>query len=187
MADPSETTQVSDPDEISQAELLSAVQALSVQVGGLQSELRALRAQTRSLPASNLDAPGWDDRPQVRRESSAWIRSLDGPSARPPAVPRLFLELVFLIAVAVGAVLADLGPEAIVLVMTGSWALVALAEWTAAVAARRRAEVFDAPLAGGGVFADDPSWFVPPVERTELEVVEEDEDTATRLPRPASE
>ena len=187
MADPSETTQVSAAEEVDPAELLNAVRALSAQVGGLQSELRALRSETRPLPASGLDAPGWDDRPQVRRESSAWIRSLDGPASRPPAVPRLFLEIVFLCAVAVAVVLADLEAPAIVAVMVGAWALVALAEWTSALAARRRAEILGAPLAGSGLFADDPSWFVPPVERTELEAGEEDEDTATRLPRPVSE
>jgi hypothetical protein len=189
MADPSETTQVSaDPSDAQQAELLGAVRALSAQVGGLQAELRSLRAQTRPLPAPEGDAPGWEDRTPARRESSAWIRSLDGPAPRAPAVPRLLLEIVFLAVVAVGVVLADLDAPAIVAVMAVAWLLVALAEWTAAQAAKRRGELVDSSLAGiGGVFADDPSWFAPPVERTELEVVEEGEDTATKLPRPSPE
>jgi hypothetical protein len=188
VADPSETTQVSPrPDDPEQAELLDAVRALAAQVGGLQAELQALRAETRSLPASTLDVAGWGDgSASARRETSTWLRSLEGPSSRGIAVPRLFLEIVFLVAVAVAVALAELDPVAIVLLMGGAWILVALAESTAAQAARRRAEVLEAPLAGG-IFGDDPSWFAPPVEPGELEAVEaveDDEDTATRLPPP---
>jgi hypothetical protein len=188
VADPSETTQVSArPDDPEQAELLDAVRSLSAQVGGLQSELRSLRGQSRSLPASSLDTHGWGDAP-ARRESSAWIRSLDRPSQRAVAVPRLFLEILFLVAVAVAVTLAELDEVAIVLLMSGAWILVALAEWTAAQAASRRADVFEAPLSGA-VFADDPSWFEPPrerqgFERAAFDVVEEDQATTTRLPPP---
>ena len=63
MADPSETTQVSvEPDGSETSELLGAVQALSAQVGGLQTELHALRSQVRPLPEP-ADAPGWGDSP----------------------------------------------------------------------------------------------------------------------------
>ena len=54
MADPSETTQLSvgspEPDS---AELLEAIKEVSSEIDGLQSELRALRAQARGLPAAD--------------------------------------------------------------------------------------------------------------------------------------
>jgi hypothetical protein len=190
VADPSETTQVSArPDDPEQAELLDAVRSLSAQVGGLQSELRSLRGHGRSLPASSLDSHGWGDgTAPARRESSAWIRSLDRPSQRAVAVPRLFLEILFLVAVAVAVTLAELDEVAIVLLMSGAWILVALAEWTAAQTASRRSDVFEAPLSGA-VFADDPSWFEPPGERAGVDraalVVEEEQENATKLPPPA--
>ena len=164
MTDPSETTQVSqDPDS---AELLDAVRGLAVQVGGLQAELKALRAQSHSLPES-ADAPAWGTSTPARREQSQWMRSLDRPGRRPPALPRLLLEIVFLVAVAGAAAIAELDAVLIVLLMTGAWALVAVAEWLAAQAARRQAIVSAMPLAGGGgVVADDPSWFAPPLERS---------------------
>jgi hypothetical protein len=166
VADPSETTQVSlEPKDPEQVELLGAVRALSAQVGGLQAELQALRAETRALPAS-ADAPSWDQSTPARREKSAWMRSLDRPGPRPPAVPRFFLEIVFLVAVAVAAALAELDPVVIILVMAAAWALVAAAELLAARASRRQAEISAMPLAGAGsFFADDPSWFAPPLER----------------------
>lgn len=199
MADPSETTQVShDPADPREGELLGAVRALSVQVGGLQAELQSLRSQRRApLPDSSADAPGWANSTAVRRESSAWMRSLDGPGPRAPAVPRVLLEVVFLVTVAVGAALANLQPVVIVVVMVLAWILVVAAEWAAAQAGMRRAEASQAPLAGvaESLFADDPSWFAPPVERTALEAPQDTldgfddtlggEDTGPKLP-PAS-
>ena len=183
MADPSETTQVSvRPDDPQQAELLDAVRSLSAQVGALQGELRSLR-QARGLPPS-LDTHGWGDGSTPRRESATWVRSLERPPPRPVAVPRLFLEILFLVAVAVAVALAELDAVAIVVLMAGAWILVALAEWTAAQAASRRAEFFSAPLAGSA-FADDPSWFAPPGERAQVEVAEVEEESPTRLPPPA--
>jgi hypothetical protein len=94
------------------------------------------------------------------------MRSLDRPGPRPPAVPRFLLEIVFLIAVAGAAAIAELDPAIIVALMAGAWALVAAAEWFAARAAQRQAVMSEMPLAGaGGVFPDDPSWFAPPLER----------------------
>jgi hypothetical protein len=202
MADPYDETQISlegmpdpAPDEAGAAgmdrdELLGAIRALSAQVGGLQSELQSLRAQSGALgrpalPPPEAGSPGWEDRPPVRRESSPWIRSLDGPAQRAPAVPRLFLEVVFLVAVAVACVIAELATLVVVLLMTGAWGLVALAEWLAAREARHQAELALRPLAGmGGVMADDPSWFRPPVERRLApvpEAAEDDEDTQDGL------
>ena len=93
VADPSETTQVSvEPDGAETSELLGAVRALSAQVGGLQAELHALRSQVRPLPEP-ADAPGWGDSPPARRESSPWVRTLERPGPRGPAVPRLLIEI----------------------------------------------------------------------------------------------
>lgn len=176
MADPSETTQVSvGPADPETAELLGTIRALSAQVGGLQSELQSLRGQSRGLPGASADAPAWDRTP-ARRESSAWIRSLDGPGPRGPAVPRLLLEVVFLVVVAAAAAIAELDAAVIVVLMAAAWALVALSEWTAAQAARRRAEMSLSPLPGAGtVLADDPSWFAPPLEHIALEPIDEED------------
>lgn len=189
MADPSETTQISlGPAEPEAAELIDAIKSVSTDIESLQSELRTLRAQARGLPAGERETLGWDDRLSVPRESSPWIRSLDGPSPRQPGVPRLLLEVVFLVVVAGAAAIANLDPFVIVVLMIGAWGLVALTEWLAEREARRRAELALAPLAGGSaVLADDPSWFRPPVERAVLEPIpEEDEDTEEgRTPHPS--
>ena len=201
MADPSETTQVSlEPRDPEAAELLGAVRALSAQVGGLQAELQSLRAETRQLPTAGGDTPGWEDGgAPARRDGSPWVRSLDVPPPRPPAVPRLLLEIVFLVAVALAAAIAKLDAPAIVLLMAGAWGLVVLAEWLAARAASRQAEFLQAPLAGAA-FADDRAWFAPRVDRTGLEAAapseaneaaepapEEGEDTAEKPPPSPSE
>ena len=184
MADASETTQVShEPADAETVELLAAVRALSAQVGGLKAELQTLRAQTRSLPAGGGDTPGWDAGVPARRSTAAWMRSLESPVVRRPVVPWLFLEIVFLVAVAVVAAVAKLDALGVVAAMGGAWLLVAIAELTAARATRLREEAVYGGLAGArSGFADDPSWFTSPVERTALEVVEGDEDTAARLP-----
>jgi hypothetical protein len=186
MPDPSETTQVSRAPDGEEAELLSAVRTLAAQVGGLQGELRAIRAQMRSLPAAETDTHGWDESVPARRERSIWVHSLDSPVARRLPVPRLLLEIVFLVAVAVLAAVAQLNAIVIGALMAGAWILVALAEWVAARTAGGRDELAYGFYAGAGLgFAEDPSWFAPPVERTMLEVVEGGDGTTARLP-PAS-
>jgi hypothetical protein len=188
VSDPSETTQVSRPPDSEEAELLSAVRALAVQVSGLQAELRTIRTQTRSLPAAEADTPGWDDRVPMRPERSIWVHSLDSPALKRPPVPRLLLEVIFLVAVAVLAAVAQLEAVVVVVLMAGAWVLVALAEWAAARSARRRDEIAYGFYAGGAMgLAEDASWFAPPVERTVLEVVEGGDDTAARLPPPSSD
>ncbi|MBM2822948.1 MAG: hypothetical protein HW413_1694 [Thermoleophilia bacterium] len=189
MADPSETTQVShEPANQESEELLAAVRALATQVAGLQSELQTLRAQPRSLPVPDEERPGWDDRMPAQRESAAWVRSLDTPAARRAAVPWLALEIVFIVAVAVLAVIAGLDAPAVVAVMVGAWLLVALAEWTAARAARRDdALVYGTTAPVGPAVSQDPSWFAPPVERTALEITDVGETTPARLPPPPPE
>ena len=164
-------------------EVLAAIHELSARVGGLQAEVNALRAQEHPLPDAGGEAPGWDGRPGLGRETSAWVRDLEGPSSRRADVPWLLLEITFLAAAAVGVAVADLDWVAIVAVMAGAWMLVAIAEWTIARTARRRAEAAYAPLTVYGPgFASDPSWFAPPAERTVLDVGSE--DTGARLPPP---
>ena len=188
VADPSETTQIThhDPRPAPADDVLDAVRTLTAQMRDLQEEVRAVRAQTRALPGSGAEAPGWDDGGLRGRDSLEWVRSLEGPSQRQPPVPRLLLELVFLAGVAVACAIAKLDTDVIVAVMAGAWVLVALAEWTAARADRRRTETVYVPLhVAGDAFTEDPSWFAPPVERTSLDVVGDAEDTAAGLEQPS--
>ena len=188
MADPSETTQITRRDSPSEPsdDVLEAVRALSAQMRDVQAELHSIRVQTRSLPAA-ADSPGWEDGAPRGRDSLAWVRSLDSPSRRQPPVPRLLLEIVFLAGVAVVCAVAELDTNVIVAVMAVAWALVVLAEWTAARADRQRAETVYLPLhVSNPALAEDRSWFAPPVERTSLDVAGDAEDTAAGLEQPSS-
>jgi hypothetical protein len=192
MADPAETTQVArGPAGRESEELLEAVRALATQVAELQAELQTLRTHARTLPADDDERPGWDDRAttvQVQRDTAAWVRSVDSPTLRRAAIPWLALEIVFLVAVAVLAAVAGLDTAAVIAVMAGAWLLVALAEWTSARAARRRAEaiVYESVAPSTTAFAEDPSWFDPPSERTALEVGDGGQSARTRLLPPQS-
>jgi hypothetical protein len=193
VADPSETTQIGGAPESDEpstsadsAEVLGAVRELSERVGELQAEIQELRVQTRALPVPGAEAAGWEDPRSGGPDMLTWVRALDAPGARGPAVPRLLLEIVFLVAVAVAAAIAELKVFEIVAVMAGAWILVALAEFAAARSARRRAEAVYAPFPGlAPGYPTDPSWFAPPVERTALDVVDAEEDSRAKLP-PAS-
>ena len=182
MADPSETTrETSAPATIEESELLGAVRALSAQVGGLQAELQALRSEARPLPSGQADVPGWEVDAPARRDGSAWMRSVASPGARGPAVPRLLLEILFLVAVACLAAVARLDTPLVVAVMAGAWALVALAEWAGERAVRLRDEAAFGRYAGPG---GEPSWFSPHREPT---LVGADERAAGKLPPPATD
>ena len=182
MADPSETTQVThhDPSVVPPNDVAGAVRALTAQVKSLQAEVRAIRVQTPSLPAASAETPGWGDRGR-RHDSLAWVSSLEGPPRRQPAVPRLLLEIVFLAGVAVACAIAELDAKVIAGVMGAAWVLVALAEWTAARADRRRVETVYVPIQVTGGVPEDPSWFAPPVERTSLDAANDAEDTAAGI------
>jgi hypothetical protein len=186
MADPSETTQVSRaPAETDERELLSAVRALSAQVGELQAEITELRSQAQSLPSGELEHPGWDVPSATLRDGGAWVRSLDAPSSRRLSVPWLAVEIAFLVAVAVLAVVADLGVLVIVGLMAAAWAVVALGEWAGARAARQRhALTYGAYTPVPTALPEDPSWLEPPSERTALDAMDESQRTVTRLPPP---
>lgn len=199
MADPSQTTRATsapapEGDEVEEsskasegsAELVGAIRELSARVGNLQAEVQTLRTQSRSLPAPGAEA-GWDDG-RSGPDLMTWVRALDAPAARVPAVPRLLLEIVFLVAVAVGAAIAELDVVEIAVVMGVAWLLVAGAELAAARAARQRAEAAYAPLPGfAHSFVPDQAWFAPPVERTMLDDTSPGEDTQARLPPPSDD
>jgi len=185
VADPSETTQVSEtPAEVESVELLGAVRSLAAQVGSLQAEVQALRASGRMLPPGEGDPHGWDERPVARHDSPPWVRSLDSPGARRPAVPRLVVEIGFLVAVAVVAAIARLDAPVVILVMAGAWALVAAMEWAAAREAASRERALLRSGLGAAVVSDDASWFSPPADEPVPELAEIGEDTAARLPPP---
>ncbi len=189
MADPSETTQVShEPALLEREELLAAVRTLATQVGELQEELHSLRTQARALPVEDGERPGWDEHVPTRLESAPWVRSLDSPKLRRAAIPWLLLEIFFLVAVAVLAVVADFSAPAAIAVIAGAWLLVALVEWTSARAARRDAAiVYDYVASGAAMFPDDPSWLEPPSERTALDISGTRETRSARLPPPSAD
>ena len=187
MADPSETTQVSSPPaEAGDQELLDAVRSLASQVGRLQGEVHALRSESASLPQHESERPGWEEAPTgTLRDGGAWVRSLDAPTYRHLSVPWLLLELLFLVAVAVLAAVADLDTPVIVGLMLVAWLIVAGAEWASARAAHQRQAMAYGPRATvRTTIPDDPSWLVPLSERTALDV---SQASATRLPPPAPE
>jgi hypothetical protein len=182
MADPSETTQVSQAQE---AELVDAVRALADQVGALQHDVRALRAEGHMLPSGEADRHGWDEgAPMAVREGPAWVRSVDSPRPRGIAVPWLLLEILFLVAVAVLCAVAGLDAPVIAGVMVAAWALVALGEWLLSRAEREhRALVYGTGAPPAVSMPDDQSWFGSNGDDTLLDAPSAERPPA-RLPPP---
>lgn len=185
MADPSETTQVSQEPVGGEPELLDAVRALAAQVGSLQDDVHALRSEAHTLPTSEADRHGWDEgTPPELREGPAWVRSVDSPRPRGMAVPWLLVEIVFLVAVAVLCAVAGLDAPVIVGVMIAAWALVALGEWLLARAERERhALVYSAGAPIVPSFPEDHTWFAQNGDDTLLDLPSS-ERPPTRLPPP---
>jgi hypothetical protein len=185
MADPSETTQVSrEPTE--QDELVEAVRALATQVGSLQEDVHALRAEAHLLPSGEVDRPGWDERaatPVVVRDGPAWLRSVDSPRPRGIAIPWLLLEILFLVAVAVLCAVAGLDLAAIVGVMVAAWLLVAIGEWFASRADRQRRAVVYGGVPVAAKAPDDRAWFTSNGDDTLLDAPSSERPPA-RLPPP---
>jgi hypothetical protein len=161
------------------------VRELEEVAGELKAELRALRsARAVPPPVAPADPERW---PVDGEEpgSPEWIAAVPAPLVRPSRVPRLALEGLFLLLVALLAGLADLAVPWIVLVMVTAWALVVLGEWAAA--ARRARWRLDevAPALGEAGAAPSP-WDVPVVEATVVEAGSELEEhtVVTRLPAP---
>lgn len=164
------------------ADLADAVRVLSDRIEALQAEVRRLGGS--SLPPAG---PGWDAGAAAAppAASYAWIGSLRAPVRRRPSVPRFLFEALFLAGAAVAAALAELDAPVIVAVMAGAWLLVALIEWAASRAERRRGELFVAPApAPQQPTPADAAWFVPPVEQTVLETPADARTAVTKLPQP---
>ncbi len=181
MAEPSETTLASRASETpSETELLGAVRALSDQVGGLQAELQSLRASSRPLPGGEGDVAGWEVDAPARRDGSLWMHSVASPGAGRPAVPRLLVEILFLVAVACLAAVARLETPLVIAVMAGAWALVAAAEWATDRSARLGAEAaFGRSTPAGSV----GSWSPPQSAGYEVAATE----PTAKLPPPAAD
>jgi hypothetical protein len=163
-----------DPD------LADVVRELSDRIEALQADVRRLGGP--SLPAAE---PGWNDEPgdSPPSPSYAWLSSVGAPARRRPTVPRLLLEVLFLICVAAAAAIAKLDAAVIAGVMAASWILVALIEWAGSRADRQRDAIPTfVPPQPVEQRAADPSWFVPPVEHTLLEPAPDSPTAVTKLP-----
>lgn len=183
MAEPSETTQVTGgPSRVETDELLAAVRTLSAQVGDLRAELQALRTHASPLPEAELH--GWQERSRAFEENPAWVRSIDLPAPRRPAVPRLLLEIAFLVAVAVLCAVAELDAPVIAALMGISWALVAGFEWATATSARRREEAAYRSGFTTGSHDEGVSWLEPGDDGSGFEGPEVAAKTGAKLPPP---
>jgi hypothetical protein len=179
-----------DPARVEQAFAVFAdrVRELEEVAAELRAELHALRAE-RGAPRI-VDAEQWPVELVEGAASPDWVAAVPAPLARGNPIPRLALEGVFLLLVALFAGLADLSVEWIVLVMTAAWALVVLGEWAAAAkrAAWRLDEV--APPLGDPAAETTGPWDMPVVEATVVESGPEPESqtVVTKLPaEPAEE
>jgi len=159
----------------------------------LRAELHSLRAE-RSAP-NRFDDEDW---PAVSGlagstlPSADWVATVPPPLARRVTVPRLAVEGMFLLLVAVLAGLADLAPVWIVLVMVVAWVLVALAEWAAAAKRSRWRldEIAPAVVVPGPEAADSTGpWDMPVVESTAVdspEAASESKTIVAKLPEQAT-
>lgn len=155
----------------------------------LRAELQALRSERRDFePApAHYESEEWPvDGPNVNGTAPApdWVSSVPAPLTRTVAIPRLVLEAIFLVLVALFAGLADLSTTAIAVVMAAAWALVVVAEWAAA--ARRARWHLDAVATPVADAADDNTgpWSMPVVEATVVEAPDDSEShtIVTKLP-----
>jgi hypothetical protein len=162
----------------------------------LRAELHALRAE-RAAPARSptphaapsFDAERWPLDGAEGAVSADWVRAVPAPLARGNPIPRLALEAVFLLLVALCAGLADLDVAWIVLVMVTAWALVVLGEWATAVKrARWRLDEIAPPLGSEAAETTGP-WDMPVVEATVVETGPDPESqtVVTKLPADVEE
>lgn len=162
---------MSDPQP--EPDVAEALRELSASVASLRDDVR--RATTPLPPEQGPDDDG-----------HTWLSVLEAPERRRPAAPRLLLEGLFLAACAAAAAIADLDAVAIAGVMIGAWVLVALIEWAASRADRRREELLlaqpPALVPATVVPRVDPAWYSPPVEQTLLDAGAADATAVTPLP-----
>jgi hypothetical protein len=159
----------------------------------LRAELHSLRAE-RTGP-TRFDDEHWPATTGLTGDalpSADWVSTVPPPLGRGLRVPRLAVEGLFLLLVAVLAGLADLRPAWIVLVMVVAWALVALAEWAAAAKRSRWRldEIAPAVVVPEPGAADSTGpWDMPVVETTAVDVPEpasESQTIVAKLPEQAA-
>ncbi len=158
----------------------------------LRSELRALRreraARTPTVgPAPRgLDEEAWPSEPGSV-PAPDWIASVPPPVLRPVTVPRLVLEGIFLLLVALFAGLAELSATWIVLLMVVAWTLVAVSEWAAAAKrARWRLDEIPAPIEQPGAAGESTGpWSMPVVHATVVVAPDESESHTVVAKLPA--
>jgi hypothetical protein len=109
------------------------------------------------------------------------MRSVPSPAARRPPVPRLFLEIAFLVTVACLVAVARLDTALVIAIMGAAWVLVALVEWATERAARQRNEAAFGRYAG-----PEGSWFAAPSSAVP-EIARADGDSGAKLPPPVTE
>lgn len=156
----------------------------------LRTELRSLRAERAAASAAPDVDPDWPAEHGVADTglggSPDWVAAaVPPPLQRPVGVPRLALEAVFLLLVALFAGLADLAPEWIALLMAGAWLVVVLVEWTAAARrARWHLDEIPPPLAIADTGETTGRWSSPVVEATAFAApdVSESRTVVTKLP-----
>ncbi len=179
-----------DPDRVEEAfaRFGERVRELESVAADLRAELRALRAERPPpAPARYSEEEEW---PDAAGPPADWVGSIPPPLARTFAVPRLALETVFLLGVALFAGLADLSSEWIVGLMAGAWLLVVLSEWTAAAKrARWRLDEIPPGIEAPAEDAGDSTgaWSMPVVEATVVEEPDASEShtVVAVLPEPA--
>jgi hypothetical protein len=156
----------------------------------LRAELTSLRHERSVAFAAPEEDPDWPAEHGVGvgrlAASPDWVAgAIPPPLQRPIGVPRLALEAVFLLLVALFAGLADLAPEWIVLLMAGAWVVVALVEWTAAARrARWHLDEIPPPLETADTRETTGRWSNPVVESTAFAPpdVSESRTVVTKLP-----
>ncbi len=163
------------------ARVEEAFAAFADRVRELESVASELRAELKAVRAERTAPPRYEDEdwPAERGLSSAglapspdWVAAVPPPFTRHPAVPRLVVEISFLLLVAVLAGLADLAAAWIVLVMAVAWALVVVTEWAAAAKRSRwRLDEIAPPADASSKPAADTTgpWDMPVVEATVVE------------------
>ena len=167
------------------------VRELEAVADELRAELKSLRAERAAPPPAptRFDQEHWPVEPGDY-PSPDWVASVPPPLQRGFTVPRLALEGVFLVLVALFAGLAGLSTEWIVLVMLAAWALVVLSEWAAAAKrARWHLDEIPPPLEAAAADTTGP-WDMPIVQATVVESGPDPESKTivTKLPaEPADE
>ncbi len=180
-----------DPSRVEEAfnAFADRVRELEAVAGELRAELQSLRAERSAPTPVRFDDEHWPAEPGAH-PSPDWVAAVPPPLARGFTVPRLVLEGLFLLLVALFAGLADLATEWIVLVMVAAWTLVVLSEWAAAAKrARWHLDEIPPPLEAEAADTTGP-WDMPIVQATVVESGPDPESKTivTKLPAdPAGE